>query len=264
MDMMTCKYDQSYNLPAMSFSYPSKPCKYLGWNTNGESYSPSFQEGQKIQNLTTINGNVIHLYAIWDYAPELSCKDRYFTLYEAKTGVITEAELIRTVKSIDLEDGTTTIHVKNYATSAFTGCTEAKNITITYTTTDSRGNTTEKQATVTIVDTGDTDRGPMDFDGIKKYARFIDLKYYGKSYSEGGLESTSKWRIQSGFRIVLQIAMHNQKRADGSWGHVKQTWVFSKEDVKQVKEYVGQNGMGNSKRRTGIIGFLSEFSSCKK
>lgn len=31
------------------------------------------------------------------------------TLYEAQTGIITESELLRTVKSTDREDGTTTV-----------------------------------------------------------------------------------------------------------------------------------------------------------
>ena len=49
--------------------------------------------------------------------------------------------------------------------------------------TDSRNNTTEKQAKVTIVDTGATKEGPMDFDGKKQYVRFIAADYYLKQYA---------------------------------------------------------------------------------
>lgn len=61
-------------------------------------------------------------------------------MYEAQTGVITEAELLRTVTSIDKEDGTTKIRVKDYSASTFTGLTGSGEITITYTTIDSRNN----------------------------------------------------------------------------------------------------------------------------
>lgn len=76
-----------------------------------------------------------------------------------------------------------------YSTNTFTGLTDSGVITITYTTTDSRNNTTEKQAKVTIVDTNATKEGPMDFDGKKQYARFIAAAYYQKDDSSGGLEA---------------------------------------------------------------------------
>lgn len=85
----------------------------------------------EIKNLTSINGYTFNFYAIWDYAPDLDAYDRYFTLYEAQTGVITESELLRTVKSIDREDGTTQVRVKNYSPSMFTSFTSAGEITIT-------------------------------------------------------------------------------------------------------------------------------------
>lgn len=177
----------------MSFAYPSHPCKYLGWNTDANSYYVTYAEKQQIRNLTNVNGYTFHFYAIWDYAPNMTCTDRYFTLYEALTGVITEAELLRTVSSTDREDGTTQIRVKNYTASIFKGLTGSGVITITYITTDSRNNTTEKQAKVTIVDTGATKEGPMDFDGKKQYARFIAAEYYQNDYATVGLEATSKW-----------------------------------------------------------------------
>ncbi len=200
---------------------------------------------------------------IWDYALELTCKNRYFTLYEAKTGVISESELIRTVKTTDREDGSTTVHVKNYTASKFIGFTASGSLTIIYTSTDARGNTTEKQAIVTIVDTGDIIQGQVDFDGIKSYARFISSKYYLKNYDQGGLENTSKWRTQSSYRTVLDAAMNNRKLTGGNWSHVDQIWVFTEEDVTRVKAYVTNKGIGSSKEGTGFLEYLSLFSKCK-
>lgn len=263
MTTMTCKYDQTYTLPAMSFTPPAHPCTYLGWNTDANAYSASYSERQQIRNLTSEDGYTFHFYAIWDYAPDLTCSDRYFTLYEAKTGVITEAELLRTVKSTDREDGTTQIRVKNYSSTMFTRFTSLGELVITYTTTDSRNNTTEKQVKVTIVDTDATVEGPMDFDGKKQYARFINASYYLKSYENGGLESTSKWKSEVTYKDTLEVAMNNVKGEDGKWSHTVQTWEFSKEDIDQVKQYVSNNGMRNTKNGNVLAQFIYLFERCR-
>jgi hypothetical protein len=256
MTTMTCKYDQTYALPAMSFTAPEHPCTYLGWNTDANAYSASYSERQQIRNLTSEDGYTFHFYAIWDYAPDLTCTDRYFTLYEAKTGIITEAELLRTVKSVDREDGTTQIRVKNYSPSMFTSFTSSGELEITYTTTDSRNNTTEKQVKVTIVDTDATVEGPMDFDGKKQYARFIDSSYYLKSYANGGLESTSKWKSDVTYKDTLSAAVNNVKGEAGNWSYLVKSYEFSKEDIEQVKQYVKDNGMGKSVDERSLVEFV--------
>ncbi len=261
METLTCKYDESFSLPAMSFIPPVHANTYLGWNTDPNAFSASYTERQKIKNLTNINGYTFNFYAIWDYAPDLTAYDRYFTLYEAKTGAITESELLRTVKSIDREDGTTQIRVKNYSSSIFTGFISSGEATITYVTTDSRNNTTEKQIKVAIVDTKATKEGIMDFDGIKRYARFISPKYYLENYANGGLEATSKWKSESDYRNTLTTAMNNVKGKNDNWSHIVQTWVFNKDDISLAKQYVTKNGMGNSKGGNALEGFLRSFSN---
>lgn len=261
METLTCKYDKSYTLPAMRFTPPTHPNTYLGWNTDPNAFSAKFTEKQTIKNLTSINGYTFHFYAIWDYAPDLSAYDRFFTLYEAQTGVITESELLRTVKSTDREDGTTTVRVKNYSASKFTRFTSSGETTVTYVTIDSHNNRTEKQIKVAIVDTEATKEGAMDFDGIKKYARFISPKYYSKDYANGGLESTSKWKSEADYSNTLSEAMNNIKSKNGNWSHIAQTWVFNKADIDLVKQYVTKNGMGNSKNGNALEGFLKSFSA---
>lgn len=243
MERLVCKYDQGYTLPPMSFTPPTHPNTYLGWNTDANAFHASFAERAPIYNLTSENGYTFHLYAIWDYAPELLGSDRYFTLYEAKHGVITEEELLRTVTSTDREDGSTQVRVKNYSASRFTRMIGSGEITITYTTTDSRNNTTEEQVNVGIVDTDDTKEGPIDFDGRKQYARFISAKYDQKSYEEGGLEETSKWRKEETYQRILSNAMNHTKRENGRWQNAVQTWEFSKEEIDQVKQYVSEQGL---------------------
>lgn len=264
MPTMTCRYDQTYTLPVMTFTPPKYPCKYLGWNIDYNAHGAQYSETQQIRNLTSENGTTIHLYAIWDYAPVLTCSDRYFTLFEAKIGEITKAELLRTATSTDREDGTTTIKVKDYSAKLFTDLSASGTITITYTTTDSRNNTTERQAKITIVDTDATKEGPVDFNGKKQYARFISSAYYQKAYEEGGLESTSKWRSYGIYRVLLSTAMNNVKRSSGVWSHIEQKWEFTQADIAQVKQYVKANGMGNSKKENGLRNFFTTMQRCRK
>lgn len=146
----------------------------------------------------------------------------------------------------------------------FTNLTGSGEIMITYVTTDSRNNTTEKEAKVIIVDTDATKEGPMDFDGEKRYARFIGSDYYLQSYEKGGLEPTSKWKSESTYKDTLASAMNNMKGEEGNWLHVVQRWEFTKNVNEQVKQYVSDNGMGNSKSGRALAQFLNLFGRCKE
>lgn len=41
----------------------------------------------------------------------------------------------------------------------------------------------------------------------------------------------------------------------------QEKWIFGYNDVKSVKEYVQENGIGNSSNANGLTGFLTEFDS---
>lgn len=261
MAKMTYYYDQTYTLPAMRFSYPERPCIYIGWNTNANSFDKEYSECQQIKNLTAVDGYTFHFYAIWDYAPELVTKTRYFTLYEAQTGVITQTELLRTASSVDREDGTTVITLSNYSASWFTSMTQDGFVEVEYTTTDSRGNVTTERAVVTVVDTTNTSSGDMDDDGSRRHARFISSRYWQKSYGLGGLESTSLWRNEVAYRNTLQSAMTN---AENDGNSTYSVWIFTKEDIAEVKAYVSNNGLGNSKSESALSRFINNFIRCRQ
>lgn len=244
------------NLPSNTFTRTttSGRSKFIGWSKDKNAKTPTYKENG--QFTFTPGDSIVTLFAIWDDSPLITAKDRHFTLYEAKTGVITETELLRTVTSSDREDGTTQIRVKEYSASTFTELTESCVITITYISTDSSGNTVEKQAKVTIVDTDATKEGPIDFDGKNQYARFIAVDYYQKDYAVGGLEATSKWKSDVAYRNTLTVAMNNVKGEDGNWSHVVKSYEFSKEDINQVKQYVQDNGLGNSRKIDSLVEFV--------
>lgn len=264
MTSLSCQYDETYTLPGMKFTAPSDQCRFIGWNTNRESYEVMYTDKQQIKNLSTANGATILLYAIWDYEPELACENRYFTLYEAKSGIITKQELLRTASGTDREDGSLNVEIKNYSASMFTSLTAASEVMITYQVKDRRNNVVEKQVKVTVVDTAGTEEGLTGDHTDKIYGRFISKEYYGKDAGYGGLEETSRWRLDRSYRNLLSQVMNTEKREDGSWTQVRQTWVFEHEDIVQVKEFVTEKGLGNSKREGALGEFLRRFGGCRE
>jgi len=120
-------------------------------------------------------------------------------------------------------------------------------------------NSNKELAKVTIVDTNATKEGPMDFDGKKQYVRFIAADYYQKDYSAGGLELTSKWTSDTTYRNTLAAAMNNVKGEDGNWSNVVMSFEFSKEDIDKVKQFVKDQGMGNSKNGNALSRFTNQI-----
>jgi hypothetical protein len=59
--------------------------------------------------------------------------------------------------------------------------------------------------------------------------------------------------------------MNNVKGEEGNWSHVVKSYEFTKEDIEQVKQYVKDNGMGNSIRNTGChVFYIKRNNSCNK
>ena len=116
------------------------------------------------------------------------------------------------------------------------------------------------------------------------YVRFIGPDYYQESYENGGLEDNSIWRNDPEYAAVLERAMRNRlsmtysyneaqffnvpikakKAASESRDHLVEQWVFTKEDIKAVKEYVNEHGIGNTKEPDALAKFRIQFAHCKK
>ena len=56
--------------------------KFLGWSTNKSDVRPTYYDQSRIYNLTTINGGIVDLYAIWEYNGPSS----YTVTYKANGG----------------------------------------------------------------------------------------------------------------------------------------------------------------------------------
>lgn len=69
---MSMTYNVAKNLNANGFSRIYY--KFTGWNTKADGSGTAYTDKQSVKNLTTTNGDVITLYAQWQYDPLLSVK----------------------------------------------------------------------------------------------------------------------------------------------------------------------------------------------
>lgn len=174
----------------------------------------------------------------------------------------------------DIEDSLT---VKHYNAGIFTQFKTDGYVMVTYTAKDSSNNTTEATVKVNIVDTTAVEEEK------NTYPRFISPKYYRESYEDGGLEENSIWRNNPEYASTLERAMNNResmtysynemsffgikmrarKAGSDSRDHLAEQWVFSHDDVKAVKEYISEHGIGNLKEADALADFRTQFIRCR-
>ena len=214
----------------------------------------TYDDKSVVESLTDeFNGTVI-LKAAWDDCPEITAQERWFTVDDSQNGKITLEELLSTAKVTDdrdpdMEDKLT---VKYYQANIFKQFKTDGYVMVTYTATDSSNNTTEVTVKINIVDTVAVEQEK------NTYARFIAPQYYKESYENGGLEDDSIWKKNPDYAAVLESAMNNResmhyeyidtklfgapfrirKQACEYSDHLLEKWVFTKDDIKAVKEYI--------------------------
>ena len=250
---------------------------FVAWvdKATGDEYQPG--------DAATITVDTL-LIACWDAFPEIEAYDRYFTLEEAQSGEITPERLLEKVTGTDKEDGILIngedVIVLNYNASDFLDSTEVE---ITYQATDSFGNTVEKTVTVHVVDTT-VKKSPR-----VRYIRFISSRFYADETGsllapeKGGLELTSVWRDNDSYKSVLERVLYNKKlneeyktieyfgtstevkiAGSGEWQTEKSTWVFTKDDIEEVKSFVDTHGYGNIREPNALELFIEAFRKCLK
>lgn len=240
----------------------------------------TYDDKSVVESLTDeFNGTVI-LKAAWDDCPEITAQERWFTVDDSQNGKITLEELLSTAKVTDdrdpdMEDKLT---VKYYQANIFKQFKTDGYVMVTYTATDSSNNTTEVTVKINIVDTVAVEQEK------NTYARFIAPQYYKESYENGGLEDDSIWKKNPDYAAVLESAMNNResmyyeyietelygvpfrirKQACEYSDHLLEKWVFTKDDVKAVKEYVNEHGIGNLKEADALANFRIQFAHCRQ
>ena len=284
------KYDEQVTLPDNAFVRTTDwgDSTFMGWNRTADTKTIEFSNQDIVSNLSTVDGDVVILYAIWDDCPEITAKDRYFTLKEAQEGRITVEELLTTATADDVEDGDITdkLTIPNTDDEEWKKFTAAGSATITYKVTDSIGNTSRKTVTVYIADTTPDIKYESSVRSAKYgYVRFISEKYYQNSPEEGGVVENSVWKLPE-YATVLESAMENRRSMTYATGrlslfggllqydytvpgsiscdHITQLWKFTREDRNKIKDYVREHGLGKYKEQDALNGFMNEFGYCRQ
>ena len=247
---------------------------FMGWalEDGKDTFIPKWKAGDIVQNLVAEDGGEITLYAVWDDCPWIQAHDLYYTLEQAQSGFITEEEILSHATATDREDGSpilpgtnpapsdpevfTSFTIPDYQAGEFTNLQHdfatSENLTVV----DHTGNTYVKQIMVYVTDTTPKKITQMDLTGV---TRFINSKYYHKPYEEGGLEDNSIWKVDPEYKAALESALNNMDNDTPV-----ETYVFSKETIKQMKQYVETHGIGNSKEPDALNNFYNQFLAPNK
>lgn len=247
---------------------------FTGWclEDGRGTYVPRWKHGQEMNasviadaaGMTDVNGAVITLYAVWDDCPWIVAEDLYYTLEQARSGQITEAEILSYQTAYDREDGSpvapgtnpalnrpevfTSFGIPDFRPEAFTGLSGDGSCTETLSVTDSAGSVYKKTIGVHVVDTTPQDVPPPGT------TRFIDEYYYQQTYENGGLEDDSVWKADPEYAAVLNRAFENLRN-----GTPEETYHFSRETILEMKEYIREHGHGNTREPHALTGFYDRF-----
>lgn len=247
---------------------------FMGWSLEDgkDTFIPQWKAGDAVRNLVAEDGGEITLYAVWDDCPWIQAQDLYYTLEQAQSGFITEEEILSHATATDREDGSpilpgtnpapsdpevfTSFTIPDYQAEEFTNLQHdfatSENLTVV----DHVGNMYVKQIMVHVTDTTPKKPTQMDLTGV---TRFINSKYYNKSFEEGGLEDNSIWKVDPEYKAALESALNNMDHDTPV-----ETYVFSKETIKQMKQYVETHGIGNSKEPDALRNFYNLFLALNK
>lgn len=257
---VTGTYDVDLTIPENGFERETDTgkSKFLGWSTDPNSTDPEYKPGDVVKNLTNVKDEVITVYAIWDDCPDIEANDLYYTLTQAQNGDITESELLSYAKATDREDGEispgadlekgTAFTVWDYQAEDFLNFQHEGSVTETYQVIDSQGNTYQKQITVYVVDTT-----PKEVANAGT-TRFINKKYFNKTALNGGLADDSLWRTDAEYNSILRSALENLEN-DTS----EKTYHFTHEDILNMKQFIKDNGVGNSRSADALTRFYETF-----
>ena len=247
---------------------------FMGWSLEDgkDTFIPQWKAGDVVRNLVAEDGGEITLYAVWDDCPWIQAQDLYYTLEQAQSGFITEEEILSHATATDREDGSpilpgtnpapsdpevfTSFTIPDYQAGEFTNLQHdfatSENLTVV----DHTGNTYVKQIMVYVTDTTPKKITQMDLTGV---TRFINSKYYHKPYEEGGLEDNSIWKVDPECKAALESALNNMDNDTPV-----ETYVLSKETIKEIKKYVEDHGIGNSREPDALNNFYELFLAPNK
>ena len=244
---------------------------FMGWalEDGKDTFIPKWKAGDIVQNLVAEDGGEITLYAVWDDCPWIQAQDLYYTLEQAQSGFITEEEILSHATATDREDGSpilpgtnpapsdpevfTSFTIPDYQESEFTNLQHdfatSENLTVV----DHTGNTYVKQIMVYVVDTTPVVEKP------EGKTRFISEKYFKLDHEHGGLEENSIWMTDADYHSALQKAFDNLKNDTP-----EDEFLIPHETILEMKQYIQDHGIGNSKEPDALTEFYNRFMAPNK
>ena len=244
---------------------------FMGWalEDGKDTFIPKWKAGDIVQNLVTEDGGEITLYAVWDDCPWIQAQDLYYTLEQAQSGFITEEEILSHATATDREDGSpilpgtnpapsdpevfTSFTIPDYQAGEFTNLQHdfatSENLTVV----DHTGNIYVKQIMVYVVDTTPVVEKP------EGKTRFISEKYFKLDHEHGGLEENSIWMTDPDYHSALQKAFDNLKNDTP-----EDEFLIPHETILEMKQYIQDRGIGNSKEPDALTEFYNRFMAPNK
>ena len=244
---------------------------FMGWSLEDgkDTFIPQWKAGGIARNLVAEDGGEITLYAVWDDCPWIQAQDLYYTLEQAQSGFITEEEILSHATATDREDGSpilpgtnpapsdpevfTSFTIPDYQAGEFTSLQHdfatSENLTVV----DHVGNTYVKQIMVHVTDTTPVKVKP------EGKTRFISEKYFNLDHEHGGLEENSIWMTDPDYHSALQKAFDNLKNDTP-----EDEFLIPHETILEMKQYVQDHGIGNSKEPGTLTEFYNRFMAPNK
>ena len=244
---------------------------FMGWSLEDgkDTFIPQWKAGDIVRNLVAEDGGEITLYAVWDDCPWIQAQDLYYTLEQAQSGFITEEEILSHATATDREDGSpilpgtnpapsdpevfTSFTIPDYQAEEFTNLQHdfatSENLTVV----DHVGNTYVKQIMVHVTDTTPVKVKP------EGKTRFISEKYFNLDHEHGGLEENSIWMTDADYHSALQKAFDNLKNDTP-----EDEFLIPHETILEMKQYIQDHGIGNSKEPDALTEFYNRFMAPNK
>ena len=244
---------------------------FMGWSLEDgkDTFIPQWKAGDIARNLVAEDGGEITLYAVWDDCPWIHAQDLYYTLEQAQSGFITEEEILSHATATDREDGSpilpgtnpapsdpevfTSFTIPDYQAGEFTSLQHdfatSENLTVV----DHVGNTYVKQIMVHVTDTTPVKVKP------EGKTRFISEKYFNLDHEHGVLEENSIWMTDADYHSALQKAFDNLKNDTP-----EDEFLIPHETILEMKQYVQEHGIGNSKEPGALTEFYNRFMAPNK
>lgn len=232
------------------------------------TYNVTDSFGNKTSYVWTVNVR-------YNEFPEIQAEDRYFTLEEARGGTVTKKTLLEDAvkegritvsdkEEDELYPGTLKdkIELLHFHEEDFKSFEDSGYVVVTYAVKDSmgpegEGKETFRQCTVHVIKDGEVAK-PED----PRYVRFINQDHYeqnldGRDNQNGGLHADSRWYQDPEYKETITAAWQEEKACE-------ETWTFSRKDVEEVKKYVKEHGIGNSREENALTEFAYRFGDKKK